>query len=193
MTSIKDAIKKFEEAEGCLAAEAEDVRLCPISLQCPTISKMDGALGSLKKCQHLRLSTNAIDKISGLAGLDNLKILSLGRNQIKKLEGLDPVTDTLEQLWISYNKISSLAGVEKLTHLQVLYMSNNEISNWKEVERLASLSNLRDLLLVGNPIYQKGTEDGNWRIEVLKRLPNLKTLDGQLVEDDEREQARQDK
>jgi len=190
MTSCKDAIKKFEEAEGCVAAEAEDVRLCPISLQCPTISKMDGALGSLKKCQHLRLSTNSIDKIAGLGGMDNLRILSLGRNQIKKLEGMDPVVETLEQLWISYNKITSLAGIEKLAHLQVLYMSNNEIGNWKEVERLCGLPNLRDLLLVGNPIYQKGMDDGNWRLEVLKRLPNLKTLDGQLVDDDEREQAR---
>ena len=42
------------------------------------------------------LSTNNIDKISNLAGLDNLKVLSLGRNLIKRIEGLDPVADTLE-------------------------------------------------------------------------------------------------
>ena len=34
--------------------------------------------------RHLALSTNNIEKISSLAGMDALKILSLGRNLIKK-------------------------------------------------------------------------------------------------------------
>jgi len=84
-TSVKDAIKAFEASAECVAAEAEDVRLCPISLQLPLITKLDASLGTLKACKHLRLSTNAIDKISNLNGLDNLEILSLGRNAIKSL------------------------------------------------------------------------------------------------------------
>ena len=35
-------------------------------------------------CRHLALSSNNIEKISSLAGMDNLQILSLGRNLIKK-------------------------------------------------------------------------------------------------------------
>mmetsp|Transcript_14503 Transcript_14503/g.31104 ORF Transcript_14503/g.31104 Transcript_14503/m.31104 type:complete len:194 (-) Transcript_14503:393-974(-) len=190
MTSLKDAIKAWEADSGLVAAEAEDVRLCPIALQLPLISKLDGTLGSLKKCKHLRLSTNAIDKMGNFSGLDNLQILSMGRNQIKKLEGLEPIADTLEQLWLSYNSISSLAGIEKLSNLQVLFIAQNKIDKWSEVERLAALPKLRDLLLTGNPLAVKANEEGNWRIEVLKRLPNLKTLDGQLVEDDEREAAK---
>ena len=58
--------------------------------------------------RHLALSTNAIEKISSLSGMDNLKILSLGRNLIKKIENLDAVAETLEELWLSYNLISSL-------------------------------------------------------------------------------------
>ena len=73
-TSCKDAIKMWETAEGKVAAESEDVRLCPISLQAPVIQKMDAALSGLKKCKHLQLSTNSIDKIrvytiSGIAHL----------------------------------------------------------------------------------------------------------------------------
>ena len=45
--------------------------------------------------------------------------MSLGRNQIKKLEGLDNVADTLRELWISYNQIDKLNGIEKLKNLQV--------------------------------------------------------------------------
>ena len=40
--------------------------------------------------------------------MDNLKILALGRNQIKKIENLDSVADTLEELWISYNILERL-------------------------------------------------------------------------------------
>ena len=39
------------------------------------------------QCQKLSLSTNSIEKMIPLPGLKNLKILSLGRNQIKKIGG----------------------------------------------------------------------------------------------------------
>jgi len=189
MTSCKDAIKDIE-VDGVVAAEAEEVRLCPIANMKPLIAKMDNALSSLKKCKHLRMSSNAIGKIEGLAGCDSLQILSLGRNAIKKIEGLNEVSDTLEQLWISYNQIASLAGIEKLVNLQVLYMSNNKIAAWPEIERLQALPKLRDVNLTNNPIHQKHEAEGNWRIEVIKRLEKLKVLDGSLIEDDEREAAK---
>ena len=173
-TSCKDAIKMWETAEGKVAAESEDVRLCPISLQAPVIQKMDAALSGLKKCKHLRLSTNSIDKITGLNGMECLTILSLGRNQLRKVDGLDANADTLEQLWVSYNQIGTLAGIEKLHNLTTLFMSNNKIADWKEVERLASLPKLRELLMVGNPLWHTHQAEGNWRVELLKRLPNIK-------------------
>ena len=157
----------------------------------PLIVKMDNSLSTLKKCKQLRMSSNAIQKIEGLAGCDSLQILSLGRNALKKIEGLNDISDTLEQLWISYNQIGSLAGIEKLVNLQVIYMSNNKIDKWPEVERLQALPKLRDLNLVNNPIYVKTESEGlNWRVELLKRLEKIKSIDGQLVEDEEREQAK---
>merc|ERR1719316_1215209 len=110
----------------------------------PLIVKMDNSLSTLKKCKHLRMSSNAI----------------------KKIEGLNDISDTLEQLWISYNQIASLAGIEKLVNLQVIYMSNNKIDKWPEVERLQALPKLRELNLVNNPIYNANAD--NWRIEVIK-------------------------
>ena len=35
----------------------------------------------------------------------------------------------------------------------------------------------------------RGVEPELYRVEVIKRLPNLKTLDGEMVEDTEREEA----
>ena len=49
----------------------EEVRLCPISNMKPLIAKMDNSLSTLKKCKQLRMSSNAIGKIEGLAGCDN--------------------------------------------------------------------------------------------------------------------------
>uniref|UniRef100_A0A7S3QY02 Dynein axonemal light chain 1 n=1 Tax=Dunaliella tertiolecta TaxID=3047 RepID=A0A7S3QY02_DUNTE len=144
------------------------------------------------RCRHLALSTNNIEKISSLSGMENLKILSLGRNVIKKIENLDAVAETLEELWISYNVLTSLAGADKAPNLRVLYASNNKIAGWNEIDRLASLAHLEDLLLVGNPLYNDYKDNNalsEYRVEVIKRLPNLKKLDGIPVDVDEREQA----
>jgi dynein light chain 1 len=80
--------------------------------------------------RQLSLSSNQIEKISNLNGLDSLKILSLGRNSIKKIEGLEAVSNTLEELWLSYNLIEKLNGIECCKKLRVLYMSNNRIKDW---------------------------------------------------------------
>eukprot|EP00884_Botryococcus_braunii_P021735 jgi/Botrbrau1/8245/Bobra.0001s0003.1 len=189
-TSLKEAIANFEKAKGTSAAEAEKVELMA---QVPPIEKLDAALSSLKSCRHLSLSTNNIEKISNLAGLDNLRILSLGRNQIKKLENLDPLADNLEELWISYNLLEKLVGIEKLVNLRVLFASNNKINSWSDIERLSALDKLEDLLLVGNPIYNEYKDraaTSEYRIEVLKRLPKLRKLDGIPIDVDEREAAK---
>ncbi len=53
--------------------------------------------------RRLSLSTNAILQIQPLPSLRNLKILSLSRNAIKRIERLDEVSNSLEELWLSYN------------------------------------------------------------------------------------------
>mmetsp|Transcript_24028 Transcript_24028/g.65010 ORF Transcript_24028/g.65010 Transcript_24028/m.65010 type:complete len:128 (+) Transcript_24028:518-901(+) len=121
--------------------------------------------------------------------MKNLKILSLGRNQIKKIEKLDDVADTLEELWMSYNQIGSLDGLQGLNNLQVLYLANNNIKTWGELDKLAGLSGLRDVLFVGNPIYEGLTKE-EARIEVLKHLPNVMKIDGDLVKPSERAAAK---
>ena len=55
---------------------------------------------------------------------------------------------------------------------------------------MSVLENLIDLLLIGNPIYNDFKENmAEYRIEVIKRLPQLKKLDGIPVDVDEREAA----
>jgi dynein light chain 1 len=42
--------------------------------------------------------------------MDNLRILSLGRNLLKKIENVEVVAETLEELWLSYNQIEKLVS-----------------------------------------------------------------------------------
>ena len=117
-----------------------------------------------------------IEKISGISSLKNLKILSLGRNNIKTFSGLEAVGEHLEELWISYNLIEKVKGVNSLKALKVLYMSNNLVKDWNEFNRLQELPNLQDLLFTYNPLCESMDQD-SWRSQVTRRLPNLKKLD----------------
>ena len=184
---IKEAIKIFEEKTGLKASETDHIKIYGML---PPIEKMDPTLGTLGHVRHLALSTNAIDKISNLSGLNNLKILSLGRNNIKKLESLEPVSGTLEELWVSYNNIERLMGIGCLKNLRVLYMSNNKVDKWSEFERLQELPALEELLFTNNPLEEVHSKQGNWRVEVIRRLPQLKKLDGIPITEQERQEAR---
>ncbi|OXU25521.1 hypothetical protein TSAR_016580 [Trichomalopsis sarcophagae] len=177
-TTCKDAIRRWEEENGGMeAAQATEVSL---NFQWPPIERMDNSLAALVKCEKLSLSTNMIEKIAGVGSLKKLKILSVGRNQIKGFTGLETLGDTLEELWISYNAIEKLKGVNALRNLKVLYMSNNLVKEWNEFARLQEMPNLQDLVFAGNPITE-GLETEQWRMEVARRLPNLEKLDGEPV------------
>eukprot|EP00696_Hemimastix_kukwesjijk_P011808 gnl/Hemi2/24811_TR8341_c0_g1_i1.p1 gnl/Hemi2/24811_TR8341_c0_g1~~gnl/Hemi2/24811_TR8341_c0_g1_i1.p1 ORF type:complete len:210 (+),score=70.69 gnl/Hemi2/24811_TR8341_c0_g1_i1:69-698(+) len=178
-TSCRDAIRSWEQKNGVSATESEKVTLY---FQNPPLDKMDASLGTLTKCRHLALSTNQIDRITNLHGLQCLEILSLGRNLLKGLTGLEPVANTLQQLWVSYNGISSLSGIGVCKRLKILYMAHNKVEKWNEFEKLQELPVLHELLFLGNPLEEKtsGTDPQRraWMNEVMRRLPNLKKLEG---------------
>ncbi|CAM9427428.1 unnamed protein product, partial [Phaeothamnion confervicola] len=192
-TTCSQALKAWEAKNGCSAEEAPIVKLYA---QMPPIAKLDNSLNTLKNCEHLSLSTNAIDRLIPLAGMKKLRILSLGRNAIKKASGihlsliekLDDAADTLEELWLSYNQINTLDGLGNLANLTTLYLSNNKVKSWSELDKLAPLEHLRDVLFVGNPIYDEKTRE-EARIEVLRHLPQVSKIDGDMVKPSEREAA----
>ena len=101
-TSCAQAIKNWEAKNEQKAETAVQIKLC---CQLPPMNKMDKTFGSLTECEFLSLSTNSIDRMGSLAGMTKLKILSIGRNNLKKIEKLDDVASTLEQLWMSYNSV----------------------------------------------------------------------------------------
>ena len=119
--------------------------------------------------------------------MESLKILSLGRNQIKKFENIEAVSATIEEIWISYNLITSLSGLDKAKKLKKLYMSNNLVEKWSEIEKLQANPELEEVLFFGNPFVDE--DNAAYRIQLLKVLPNLNKIDGLPVDVDEREAA----
>jgi dynein light chain 1 len=170
-TTIKDAIKKWEQKEGKKAEEATEVKLIGMI---PPIDRMDENLNVFENCTKLSLSTNQIERMVALPKLRNLQILSLGRNNIKRILCLDEIGQTLEELWISYNQIEKLDGLQPCVKLRVLYISNNRIGNWGEVQKLTQNSTLRSVLLRGNPIYTQSEKSlDDLALMVLKRVSFL--------------------
>jgi dynein light chain 1, axonemal len=166
-TSLKQAIEKYATEREIEPSEAKEIKLI---FQNPPIERLDiGILSKLTNCEALRLSTNAINAMISFGGMKNLKILSLSRNQIKHIRGLDEVGTTLEQLWLSYNLVEKLDNLSKCEVLRVLYVAHNKIKEWGEIEKLAELSTLRTVVLLGNDIYN-GAE-GDPRLIVLKKVP----------------------
>jgi len=107
----------------------------------------------------------------------------------QRLDNLDMVPD-LEELWVSYNQLSSLAGIEKLSKLRVLYASNNQLSKFDELERLKDCPLLRDVNIMNNPMFGD-VDEADGRIEVLRRIPHISKLNGKPVEPEELEKAQE--
>ena len=112
--------------------------------------------------------------------LKNLKILSLARNNIKRIQNLEDVAATLEQLWLSYNQIERLDNLAPLQKLHTFYISNNKIRTWDEVAKCSQLADLKTVLFLSNPIYTDPEKKNNWPM-VVKKIPHVESIDGSMV------------
>lgn len=129
--NLSKVVHEWEETNGKKISEEEW-----IDFTYKGIFEIETAIvNSFTNCRKLSLSSNTIVKITDIQ-LKNLEILSLGRNKIKYIRGLDLLGGSLKQLWISYNDIDRLDGLKNLLKLEVLYISNNMISNIDELNIL---------------------------------------------------------
>lgn len=91
----------------------------------------------------------------------------------------------VEVLSLSVNNISTLADFACCKNLQELYIRKNNIHDLNEVLYLKDLPRLKNLWLADNPC----AEGDNYRMTVLRHLPNLQKLDNQTVQSHEVERA----
>ena len=188
VAKAKQGIKQREEevlaeSDRLVAVVEREVENVKLNFSRPPIDKLDPAIiSTLTNCRHLSLSTNCIEKMVPIAGLKKLEILSLGRNQIRKIYGLEEIGSNLKELWISYNQIEKLDGLAPhCTALQVLYIAHNKIKDWNELDKIKDLPALTNCVFLGNEIYDKFPNKEEGRLQVLKRLPKLTMIDNVLV------------
>uniref|UniRef100_A0A1B0CGN2 Putative dynein light chain 1 axonemal n=1 Tax=Lutzomyia longipalpis TaxID=7200 RepID=A0A1B0CGN2_LUTLO len=113
--------------------------------------------------------------------MENLVILSLARNNISSLAGLEAVGGTLEQLWMSYNDLQQLKELAELPKLKILYITHNRIRSWDEVARIAAHGSLQEVSFRGNPLVEDLEEDEDYFAKMIPCLPNLRKLDGEPI------------
>ena len=180
--SLSAAVKQWQQANPEKRMDQESI----VKLLCtsPPIDKIDNSVNAFVNCVRLSLSTNCIDKIPLLprAALPKIEILSLGRNLIKKISGLEEIGATLRELWISYNQITALDGLSCCPKLEVLFISNNKIKDLVELRKLSQNPSLANLTLVNNPINDNVARS-EMRLNVLAAVPQLRVLDGELLTD----------
>ena len=175
--SSKEAIKRWEQKTGQSPADVTELVL---TCQLPTpIDRLDDSLNMFENIEKLSLSTNAIERMVALPKLKNLKILSLGRNNIRRFQGLEDIGQTLQELWISYNQIEKL-DLQPCVQLHTLLMSNNRIKTWDEFAKLQTLQNIKTVLFIGNPVYA-GLEKDEAIPKVVKKIPQIETVDSKLI------------
>ncbi|ESO93625.1 hypothetical protein LOTGIDRAFT_119159 [Lottia gigantea] len=104
--------------------------------------------------------------------LDSVKKLNCWGSGITDVSVIRKMIN-LEVCSLSGNKISSLEDFSHCPNLQELYIRKNKISDLRHVHWLKKLNRLRVLWLADNSC---STGD-NYRMTVLKTLPNLQKLD----------------
>merc|ERR1711907_103801 len=89
---------------------------------------------------------------------------------------------TLEELWLYYNQIDKIDGLQNCQKLRDFFLGNNRVKSWDELNKLAMLPEVKNLVLTGNPI-QLALKDKpeEWIPKVVQRIPQADTVDGNQV------------
>ncbi|KAM5254908.1 leucine-rich repeat-containing protein 23 isoform 4-T5 [Hipposideros larvatus] len=134
----------------------------------------------------LELRANKLESTLGI-DLPKLKNLFLAQNMLKKVEGLENLTN-LTTLHLRDNHIETLSGFSKeMQSLQYLNLRGNMITNLRELTKLRDLPKLRALVLLDNPC----TDENDYRQEALVQMAHLERLDKDFFEEEDRAEAQE--
>lgn len=184
------AVPKVSETETLRGtSETSLVDIAPtiavLTLSFKRIGKIENLVG-FDKLTKLCLDNNFIEEIAGLSHLTSLRWLDLSFNKIKKIQGLDNLIN-LEDISFYSNKISVIEGLEQCKSLLCLSIGNNRIESLEQVIKLRRIRSLRMLTLADNPVCS----ESEYKMTVLAYVDNIKYLDYALVDQSERDTAKE--
>ncbi|EIW66092.1 U2 small nuclear ribonucleoprotein A' [Tremella mesenterica] len=154
------------------------------------VSKSQSYLNPLKE-RELELRGLAIPVIENLASHQGTyDVLNLTDNSITVLGNI-PLSPRLEVIHIAQNQISSISPSlpPNIPNLTTLILTSNSISSLSSLLPLSTLTSLRHLSLLQNPI----TQVDHYRPFIIHTIAsgNLRTLDFTRIKDSERSNAKQ--
>lgn len=116
------------------------------------IQSIDSSVTLLPKLKTFILDRNRITTISNLNQLPYLSSLSLCENLITECIDCHLELGNLKTLKLSQNRLTSLIGFRKMYSLVTLDVSCNLIADIDEVDNVAGLPCLEELVLTANPV-----------------------------------------
>ena len=129
----------------------------------------------------LYASDNHISEIKDLVLSPKLSVLHLRNNRLNSLEGVQSGS-ALSYLNVRYELfIFLLNNQSKLP----LCFSQNQITRFSELDKLGSISTLKHLVLMGNPIANEEI----YRLESLFRVVQITRLDKDAILAEDREEV----
>lgn len=164
-------INEFLLCDCVHKSDARDDKSWPnldhLNLSDNKLERIDTSIRLANNVKTLLLDQNQIKTIENLSCLPYLQTLSLCENQIMQLSDLHlELGGNLMHLNLSQNNLTSLRGFRKLFTLVKLDVSCNSIDDIDEVNHIAELPCLEEIILTGNPIA--GQVD--YRSHVLSRF-----------------------
>jgi hypothetical protein len=104
----------------------------------------------------------SLPRISGLSSLPRLESVALPGNMIPSISLIYTTLGAVTHLDLSYNRLTLLAGLERLHALEVIDLRHNRLRDLAEISRLATLPHIRAIGVEGNPCT---VTNDNWRVE----------------------------
>lgn len=109
----------------------------------------------LTSLAHLDLSSNLLVSVPhGIATLHNLVSLNLSDNMIDSVLGIYTHLGQVLNINLSRNRLESICGLERLMALERVDLRSNHIEESAEIGRLATLPNIAEVWIEGNPLTE---------------------------------------
>lgn len=121
---------------------------------------------------------------SCMSDIGNVVKINFTGRELQDISLIRQMTN-VEVLSLSVNRISTLVDLQFCKNLKELYLRKNDISDLREICYLQNLPFFEALWLAENPC----TTDPNYRLTVIKNLPQLRRLDDIFIDELERKEA----
>ncbi|KAF4726965.1 leucine rich repeat containing 56, partial [Perkinsus olseni] len=104
--------------------------------------------------------------------LSGLVVLNLSRSHLSDLSGMSSLPPSLQELYLAFNCLTTINGIEWMDSLQIVDLEGNSIPSIDQLSALATCSSVWQLSLEGNPVTRKASLK-----DILELVPALEVLD----------------